>query len=71
MIELLDKLGRHNKGWTKAGPGRNKKLNKPHALQALIEKETMNELKIKAKKEKTSVSELVRTYIEWGLENEK
>lgn len=59
-------FGRPFKGGTasKISPGRRQ-------LTILVDEETCNILASRALKKNTSVSELVRTYIEWGLDTDE
>lgn len=66
----LDSLGRRNKGWSKAGPGRGREFD-CQLLGFMVSNEMKAAIKIKAKNKNISIAELVRTYIEWGLENDK
>lgn len=69
----LDSLGRRNNGWANAGPGRNKlygaALTEFYNLR--LDKETMDLLKARAKRDKKTIADILRNYIEWGLENEE
>lgn len=76
IITKLDSLGRRNNGWVNAGPGRKPNPNRDRhgrykAVTARIEAVDMVQLRANAKKKGISLGELVRTYIEWGLENEE
>ena len=66
----LDSLGRRNKGWAKAGPGRGREFD-CQLLGFMVTNEMKTALKAKAKSKKVPIAELIRTYIEWGLENDK
>lgn len=60
----LDKLGRRRH------PNQNgKKLYQTTSVR--VDKETMKELRGRAKKQKITLGQLIREYIEWGLENGK
>lgn len=73
---VYDKLGRHNTGFTYINKnGLNASLKKTaefdYYKSFMLTKEMNRELKRKAKKQDTTVAELIRRYIVWGLENDK
>lgn len=72
----LDKLGRRihiNSVGYKNGTGR--KVGSGEGLicywNIRMTEEMRNDLIKKARKKNTKITELIRTYIEWGLENDK
>jgi hypothetical protein len=67
----LDSLGRQNNGWAKAGPGRPKgKTNHEPSIWFRADIDVRRRIKTRAQAAGVTMSELIRTYIEWGLEND-
>lgn len=66
--EKRDKLGRRNTGRPKAN-GWHRGNTTPVTIR--VDKSQIDELKTEAKKRNVTYNELIRTYIEWGLENEE
>ena len=73
MSEMkLDSLGRRNHGWTINRMGKGGPVKQYDTRQSIaISSENWKLVKDAAKAKGVSASELVRTYIEWGLENDE
>lgn len=68
----LDSLGRNNKGWTKPGPGRPRTLpNNKKTVTSQLDFSDYAAIKRIAKRDNRSLAELIRTYIVWGIDNDK
>jgi hypothetical protein len=71
-----DSLGRRNAGWTKPGPGRPQSIERDsrggkRGINAQLDFSDYAALSRIAKRENKSKAELIRTYITWGIENDK
>lgn len=76
----VDRLGRKNSGFAYINANRHKFEKKrvekitrefDRYQTFMLTDEMADELKAKAKGKKIPIAELIRTYIEWGLENDK
>lgn len=57
--------------WHQPGPGVPKQLSQTHNRSLRIEDEQWERVRRVAVKNHTTIAELLRTYIEWGLEEDK
>ncbi len=66
-MEKRDSLGRIRH--PKQENNRTKQYHAEYGFR--MEREMFNRLKAKCRSKRSSMAELIRTYIEWGLENEE